>query len=229
MPPTMPGHPAPPDAAVLARTAVACARVGTLTTYPRSPAQSPYVTTVAVSGQDDGSAVAYVEGGGLAAQLLLARPLATLQVAPAACEPVTLLGAARRLPGRDARGRLAFRVEAGAVRLGARRQLSLDAGDYVQAAPDPLGRHAPEVLDHLNRGHRGALAACLRALGHEAETAEATALDQHGLSVVAVSASGVDTVRLAFPEPVTRLEDLAPGPGAVLLCRCACRAEPDHH
>ena len=205
--------------AELARTAVADARVGTLSTYPRSAPHRPHVTTVHVAGQDDGSILAWLLPGSPAAQMLLVRPLATLRVAPVGYEPVTLHGEARRERGGDDGALQAFRVSVGAVRLGP-TGCPVDSVDYVSAVPDAVRQQAPELLDHLNRGHAGALAACLRARGHDAETAEASGLDRRGLTAVAVGPSGVSRVRLDFPAPVRSLDELGPGPCSVLLCRC---------
>jgi hypothetical protein len=79
---------------------------------------------------------------------------------------------------------------------------------------------APALLQHLNLGHRPELAACLRSHGVDAETAEATALDRHGLTAVGVGPSGVSQVHLSFPAPMTRLEELGAGLCAVLHCQC---------
>ncbi len=85
---------------------------------------------------------------------------------------------------------------------------------------DHVRAQAPALLEHLNLGHRPELAACLRSHGVDAETAEASALDRHGLTAVGVGPSGVSQVRLSFPAPVTRLEELGAGLCAVLHCQC---------
>ncbi len=91
----------PHEAAALARTSLCCAGVAALTTYPRSPAARPHLTSVAVRADDDGSAIVWLHPGSLAVQQLLARPFATVHVAPPGCEQVTLHGGAQRLPGTD--------------------------------------------------------------------------------------------------------------------------------
>lgn len=212
----------PYEAAVSARTALACASVAALTTYPRNAPARTHLTNVAVRAQADGSAVVLLRPDCLAVQQLLARPFGTVHVAPRGCERVTLHGGAQRLSGTDHLGRLRFRIEAGAVRLGDRGQTIVEAAAYASAVPDPVGRDASAVLAHLRRPHHAEqLAACLRAAGHDACFAEAVRLDRHGLTALAVGLDGVSEVHLAFPGPVTRLEELPPGLRLVLMCRCA--------
>ena len=205
-------------AAALARTAVACARVAAVTTYARHP--SGHTTTPAsVSGREDGSVEVAVSASSVAFRQLLARPLATVRVAPAWCEPVLLHGSAQRLPANDGTGRVLFHVRAASVRVGL-ESLPVDPDAYAQAAPDPLRHDAPSVLSHLNGGHRDALAACLRAGGHDVGFAQASSLDAAGLTVTAVGSEGVSTVRLAFPHPVTGLRELPGGLRALLGSGC---------
>jgi hypothetical protein len=213
--------PAAAQAAALARTAVACARVAALTTYARHP--SGHTTTPAsVSARDDGSVEVALAWASPAVRQLLARPLATVRVSPAWCEPVVLHGSARRLPVDDA-GRVRFHVQPGSVRVGP-GALPVDVDLYADALPDPLRHDAPGVLAHLNGGHSEALAACLRARGHDVGFAQASGLDAGGLTVTAVGPDGVSTVRLAFARPVSRLGDLPGGLAAVLTGRCGdCR------
>lgn len=208
--------------AARARTAVDRARVGELTTYARHPS-STRTTSVSVAARDDGSVEVRLSPVALGARQLLARPVATLQVAPPWCEPVLLHGAARRLPGTSERGELVFHLSVAAVRVGSPPVL-VDEASYTGAAPDPLRHDAPGVLAHLNEGHADALSACLRAAGHDAGFAQAVRLDAGGLTAVAVGREGVDTVRLRFPAPVTDLRDLPPSLAWVLDPRCRCCA-----
>lgn len=212
-----------PEPAELARTSVARARVATLLTYLRLAPTRPHLTCVTVSCDGDGRPVVLVAPGSAALVHLLARPLASVRVAPDGGETVTVHGAVQRLRSAES-GRLAFRVEVGAVLLGAVRPVTVEADAYRAAEPDPLLHEAPGVLAHLREAHTEELAACLRALGHDAQWVEPTALDRHGLTVLAVGLEGLATIRLAFPEPVRRLQDLRPGLGAVLLCRCSGRS-----
>ncbi len=208
------------ELAELARTAVHAARVATLSTYPRGAPRRGHTTTVHVAGLVDGSLLAYLLPQAPAAQMLLLRPLATLRVAPAGLETVTLHGQAHRRPDADSDRLHAFQISAGAVRLCDAAEHSIDTARYVDAAPDLVRAGSQPLLEHLNARHSAELAACLRAREHDAETAEATALDRTGLTAVSVGPSGVDRVRLSVPAPVAQVEDLGPGLCAVLLCRC---------
>lgn len=207
-------------AAVLARTSVACARVAALTTYGRQPRQT-LTTAVAVQPRADGSVEVALSSGAAAVHQLSQRPLASVRVAPPWSEPVVLHGAARRVRDAGRPGRAVFHVAAAAVRLGHDR-VTVDAGRYAGCAPDPLRLDAPDVLTHLNGVHGDALTACLRARGHDAAFVLATALDAAGLTVVVVEPAGVSTVRLQFPHPVARLQDLPGGLAAVVHPRCGC-------
>lgn len=213
-----------PSLAELARTAVAQARVGTLTTYSRrAPARSR--STIVDVRDDAAGLVVEVRSGCPAVADLLERPLATVQVGPPGCTTVLVHGGAGRLPRVAGSDRLAFRVEPAVVRAGGEELQLVDVREYLRAEPDPLRVQAPALLEHLRQGHGAQLAACLRARGHlTASWVEPQALDRTGLVLTVLGADGVETVRLDFPEPVTSVEQLAPGLRAVLSCsgRCWC-------
>lgn len=204
-----------------ARTSVDCARVGALTTYARTRAVS--ACSVAVQPRSDGTVELELARDAVGARQLLARPMATLEVAPVGFEPVMLHGSVRRLPGLSDSGALVFRLEVTAVRVGTPPVL-LDGSSYRAARPDPLRHDAAAVLAHLNGCHADALAACLRAGGHAADFVVATGLDAGGFTVAAVNADGVDLVRLRFPAPVSDLGELPASLGGVLNPRCGCSA-----
>jgi len=207
-----------PSPAELARTAIASACVGCVTTYPRVPPTRPLHTQVALEPEVEGRPLLRLSPESAAATQLLARPLATLRVARAGGHAVRLDGSARRLPGE--RGMLRFRLDVVAVRLAMPHWQTVSVTEYLAAAPDPLRHEAPEVLQHLARHHGPQLTACLRALGHETQWAEPMALDCRGLDVLSMTTEGVEVVRLPFPKPVTSLRDLSAGLAAPLLCRC---------
>ena len=213
-----------PDAAHQARTAMASARVASLLTYPRAAPARPHLTNVAVEHDEGGRPMVRLATGALAVTHLTARPLATVQIAPVGHPVVTVHGAVHRLPGRDDQGRLLYRVDIGAVRLahpGHGACTAVNPQEYVAARPDPLAAEAPAVLAHLRDHHAAGLAACLRARGHDAHWVEPRSLDAAGLDVLAVGADGVELVRLAFPAPISRLQDLRAGLAIALTCRCA--------
>ena len=211
-----------PDVALKARTSVAAARVGLLTTYARRPAGQT-TTTVSVRAHADGTVDVQLGRDAVGAQQLLARPVATLELTPVGHDPVLLHGAVRRLPGIGASGALLFRLDVAAVRVGAAAVL-IDEHEYALATPDPLSADAPAVLQHLNGTHADALAACLRANGHPVGFVHATELDSAGLTVTAVTTSSVDTIRLLFPQPITALSQLPTSLSLVLHPRCGCSA-----
>lgn len=210
------------DDAVRARTALDRARVGQLTAYARHPS-GQRTTSVGLRVRTDGAVDVHLSPGNQAVAQLLARPLATLQVAPPWCDPVLLHGGARRLPGLTDRGELVFRLDVAVVRVGSPPAV-VDGSAYAAARPDPLRADAPAVLAHLNDGHADALAACLRASGRDVAFAQATRLDAAGLTVVAVGGAGADTVRLRFSSPVAALDELPPSLAAVLRPGCTCGA-----
>lgn len=211
------------EAAVQARTSVDMAAVGSLTTYARHPS-GQHTVTVPVSARPDGTVEVEVPIDSLPLRQLLARPVATLQVRPAGCEPVLLHGAARRVAGGRGPGTLVFGLDVAAARVGSPAVL-LDRAHYDAAEPDPLRHVAPAALEHLNDGHADALAACLRAGGHDASYAVATRLDAAGLTVVALREDGASTVRLRFPQPVRSLVELPASLGCALSSHCGCSAQ----
>lgn len=209
-----------PDFALQARTSVAAARVGLLTTYARHPARQTN-TKVSVRPRADGTLDVQLGRDAVGARQLLARPVATLELHPSGCEPVLLHGAVQRLAGTAASGALLFHLDVAAVRVGTPAVL-LDQHEYAAATPDPLAAQAAAVLEHVNSAHGDALTACLRAVGHRVGFAHATALDMRGLTVAAIHEGGVDTVRLRFPHQVSDLAQLPTSLAVVLNPRCGC-------
>ena len=201
--------PVAPSGAEQARTAVASAQVGVLTTYPRRPPQ-PLSTSVEVA-DDDGSILLTLADDSDAARTLAVRPLATVHVAPLGCELTWVHGAVRRVPGTSGDGTTRYRLEAGAVRIGRCGSQVVDTVAYGAAEPDPLRDEAPAVLAHLRAEHGDTLAGCLRAQGHRGvRWVEAVALDRYGLDLSVVDDHGVDSVRLTFPTPVRSVRELSP-------------------
>lgn len=149
----------PADAAVLARTSLSRANVAALITYPDGLSAAPQLTSVTVSACDDGSAVVLLRPDSPAARQLLIRPVAVVQVAPQGCTPVSLHGAAHRLRSRDQAGRVAYRIEAGAVRLGTRGEVGVESTAYASARPYPVATDAPAAPAGCRRHHGGRLAA----------------------------------------------------------------------
>jgi len=213
-------QPDQPSLAEQARAGVANARVAALTTYPRTAPCRRHTTNVVIDADADGRPIICLEPGAPAVHHLQVRALATVHVAPSGSAAISVHGAATRLADTDGRGLLRYRVEVGAVRVGDSEQQLVPTRHYLAADPDLIAAQAPLVLRHLAKHHPGEMAACLRARGMQLSFAEPVALDSGGLDVAAVSSTGVDVVRLAFPSPVRHLRDLGPGLATALLCRC---------
>lgn len=158
----------------------------------------------------------------LAAAQLRVRPLATVQVAPPGCETVTVQGIGHHLAP-SGEGLLRYRVAVAAVRIGEQSRAAVPVEEFWAARPDPLRDDAPTVLRHLAQNHGEEMAACLRARGHDAVWAVPLGLDCRGMDVIGLGLDGVELVRLSFPQPVARLEDLPAGLAVPLLCRCGPR------
>src|SRR6185437_3678067 len=72
---------------------------------------------------------------------------------------------------------------------------------FQAAAPDPLWRVAPGILEHLENGHMAELAGCVRAHGlGEADWVIPRGLDRHGLELLVLTPDGTVAVRLSFPD-----------------------------
>lgn len=127
------------ELAVHARTTVDCSRLGSLTTYARHPS-SQHTATIPLRARPDGSLELQLTCDSISAGQLLARPIASLQLAPAGYKAVLLQGSARRLPRMREQVGLVFHLEAAVIRVGARSVL-LDERTYRGAAPDPSPRN----------------------------------------------------------------------------------------
>lgn len=215
-----------PSLAENARTAVASARTGALTTYPRGA--RPLLTNVRVR-DDDGSVEFAVNDASAAAGILLVRPLATMRLAPSGAQLTTLHGTVRRVPAPPGSRLARFALHVEAIRVGHRCGEPVDPEDYRAAEPDPLREDAPAILAHLRRDHGRDLTGCLRAQGHRRVWwAEARRLDRYGLELSILDDDGVGTVRLDFPAPVRCLDELGPGLSLALRGRCGdCRPPQD--
>jgi putative heme iron utilization protein len=84
----------------------------------------------------------------------------------------------------------------------------VEAQDYEQAAPDPLGASAPGILTHMNADHVDAmiLLAGLHA-GIEATEATMTAVDRLGFSLRSKTTDGVKGARINFLREVATPQD----------------------
>ena len=209
-----------PSLAELARTAVARARIATVT-YP-DDGDGP--TTIAVSVRSD-----------QAGRPILPTPRPCPRHAPVrvtvaatphfpALELTGVVGEHRT--GGDQR-MPEYLVSLRSLRFTGRVRVPLR--EYYASAPDPLWRDAPRVLDHLAVAHVPELLACARAHGLPAtEWVLPRWLDRYGLELAALSGTGVARVRLPFPDgPIGSLNDFPVSYRYALICHCAGDAEPD--
>ncbi len=80
----------------------------------------------------------------------------------------------------------------------------LPVHDYAVARPDPLAEAAADILEHMNRDHRGALLTFARVLAREeAEEAWMVAVDRLGFKLRLRSGSRLHSCRILFPREVT--------------------------
>lgn len=206
-----------PTPAEQARTTLAVARSGVLTTHLRHG--SPVLRAVTVHSGGDPVELSF-RTDDPAGAVLEPHRVATLEVLAAGCAPTTVYGQVRQL--RRVHGRIIrCALDVQAVRLGMRAEEPVDLGAFRVAEADPLRGDIPQILDHLRRDHGPDLVNCLRAQGHgRVQWAEARRLDRFGLELTVLDGEGVATVRLDFPQPVTCLRDLSPGLYLALRGRC---------
>jgi putative heme iron utilization protein len=77
------------------------------------------------------------------------------------------------------------------------------AGEYLQAAPDPLAESAAGILRHMNQDHSDSLLLLARSAGEkDAELAFMTAVDRLGFHVRLRSGDRVYGARIGFPQEV---------------------------
>jgi heme iron utilization protein len=84
----------------------------------------------------------------------------------------------------------------------------VEAGDYEQAAPDPLAQSAPGVLAHMNADHVDSM--ILLAWSHarlEATEATMTSVDRMGFSLRLKTPEGMKGTRINFPYEVTTSQE----------------------
>ena len=84
----------------------------------------------------------------------------------------------------------------------------VDAGDYGQAAPDPLVDVERGIVDHMNADHADALVTyCRHYADVPAESATMTSVDRMGFRVRARIGDRLTGVRINFPTEVRSSED----------------------
>ena len=218
-----------PSLAELARTALASAAAAEIDdarsprdpNYPgRVPAQVPVR-----DGRDGSPLLLPVTGSVLEHQLAAQRDAVTVTVPAAGLYAALRLTGTVRLTARNRRaGIAACMVDLRSVELisHAVAGVRVPLPQYRAAAPDPLRREAPGVLQHLEHGHMTDLIACVRLHGlQQADWVITRGLDRYGLELLVLATDGVAAVRLGFPDgPVSSLEEVPASIRTALTCRC---------
>jgi hypothetical protein len=218
-----------PSPAELARTALASAATAEIDDAhrPGDPGHRGRVPVLAQvrDGRDGSPLLLSVTGSVFEHQLSAQREAVTVTVPAAGPYAALQLTGTARPTARNRRvGVAACMVDLRSVELighaGARVRVPL--AEYRAAAPDPLWREAPAVLQHLEHGHLADLIACVRMHGlPQADWVIARGLDRYGLELLVLATDGVAAVRLGFPDgPVTSMQDVPGSIRTALTCRC---------
>jgi hypothetical protein len=218
-----------PSLAELARTALASAVTAEIddAQHPGDPAYRARVPVHApVRAGRDGSPLLLSVTGSVFEHHLSAQREAVTVTVPAAgpYAALQLTGTARPTARNRRVGIAACMVDLRSVELigNAGGRVRVPLAEYRTAAPDPLWRAAPAVLQHLEHGHMADLIACVRMHGlPQADWVITRGLDRYGLELLVLATDGVAAVRLGFPDgPVSSLEEVPASIRTALTCRC---------
>lgn len=202
------------------RTALADARVATLVTGDGPTPNPP--TIVRIEPGLEARAQFWLEPLSPTVGTLSRWPVATLVVAaPLPFRTLELTGAVRSGSGDGSACRPFDLMPTSARLVGAQAQ-AIRLEEFLRAGPDPLRGEAPAVLGHLEVAHAADLLACVRAHGRTGAVAVVPRrLNRYGIDLTVMTANGVQTVWLAFPDgPVDSLLEVGPGLRHLLMCRC---------
>ncbi len=213
---------------VLARAASATVSVVSVSSPGPATAAGP-AGPVPCRAARDGSPVLLPAAGSPLAQWL-AESRGPVRVSLPAGAPFSVLrltGAARLVQAGDT-GITACLLTVASIEFTGASSALVPVEDYRAAAPDPLWRVAPGVLQHLEHSHMQDLIRCVQAHGMtRAEWVIPRGLDRYGLELLVFTRDGIASVRLSFPSgPVASLDDVPVSLRAALTCRC--QAGPDH-
>ena len=205
-----------------ARTAVAQAQAATLwtRTCPRAQESS---TIVRLTDQADGHPFFHLLDSSPARRTISRHRVVTTVVPGLTDESTVSLTGMARVVAAQSEGLLTFRLQPLSVRLthaeGGQQSVPLHA--YLEADPEPLWHIAGRALDHLEHAHQGELIGCVRGHGFPATAVVPSRLDRHGMQLVALSESGVETVDLPFAGgPVRSIHEVNLSLRTLLACRC---------
>ncbi|HEY8428779.1 MAG TPA: DUF2470 domain-containing protein [Sandaracinaceae bacterium] len=241
-----------PSHAERARTLAASRTEGALSTLARDPAGHPYASHV-IYAMDGARPIFLLSRLAEHTQNLEADARASLLVvepegdeAALARGRVTLVGSCRRVEDRasveerflarhpDARAYAGFAdfayyaldVESARWVGGFGRMSWIDRAAWEAAEPDPLLPSRAGILAHMNEDHADACLDYARALAGvpDAREARMIAVDRYGFDLRVATESGVRSVRLAFPVPVSTPNEVREAMVALLRRARAPRA-----
>jgi putative heme iron utilization protein len=231
-----PPVPEPPFAERV-RTLLHVGRTGTLATQSRKRSGFPFASIMPYGLATDGRPTFLISSMAMHTQNLAGDPRASLLVAqpgwtddPLAGARATLIGEVRRLDTADAE---AVRDDYLARHPNARAWVDFDdfaffalavvdvyyvagfgamgwveAGDYVEATPDPLVDVESAIVSHMNADHADALVLyCRHHAGIAADSATMTAVDRMGFRIRARTGDRLQGVRINFPQEVRTSDD----------------------
>jgi len=226
-------HPPEPTHAERARTLLALASAGTLSTLSRKHAGFPFGSLMPYALDAAGRPILLISSMAMHTQNLQADSRASLFIGPATSDGdalgsarVTVVGHTRPVPAE----------ETGSVREQylARHEQSrhwvdfadfafyrlepvdlyyvggfgvmgwVDAHAYAVALPDPLAQAAPGILTHMNADHEDSMILLARTCSQlEADQATMTSVDRLGFWLRLKTPDGIKGVRINFPSEVT--------------------------
>jgi heme iron utilization protein len=233
-----PGPAAPevsePTLAERARTLVAIARIGTLSTHSRRCPGFPFGSVMPYAADELGRPVFFISSMAMHTQNLHQDPRASLLITqpdtagdPLGAARVTLIGAIAEARAEEVRDLYLSRYEnarywqnytdfayhrldvSNVYFIGGFGVMGwVPAEEYAGTRPDPLAETGPEILRQMNASHAdGLVRAGRRLAGEDVDEASMTAVDRLGFHLRLRSASRVHGRRVAFPREVANAED----------------------
>ena len=243
---------ATPSHAERARTLLARAGTGVLSTAHAEREGHPYGSLVTYGITDDGAPVFLISRLAEHTRNLLRDGRCSLLASeassgrdPLALGRVTIVGRAAEVEGDEVRRCFLernpdasyyadyrdfhfWRMDVEAVRYigGYGRMSWVDAEAWAGAEADPIADDARPILDHMNDDHADALVLYCRAFSKASDTSEATmvGVDRYGFEMSARTEAGPRPIRVAFDEPVSSAGEVR---GAMVALVKRARAKLD--
>ena len=84
---------------------------------------------------------------------------------------------------------------------------------WAGASPDPIAKAAGPIISHMNDDHADTMVLYCKAFSKASDTsaAQMTAVDRYGFEMSATTGEGPRPIRLAFPKPITRPDEVRAG------------------